>query len=108
MDVFLIDLIYKSFIRYTSKQSSYQNNLKDSLEHFFCRHVTKKNKCVSAQNWDEKWQSALWIESQEDENSSLVPIADFLNGCSNVYDLLLITLPSGQKPEQCLERILNF
>lgn len=35
MDVFLINLIYKSFIRYTSKQSSYQNTLKDSLEHFF-------------------------------------------------------------------------
>lgn len=82
MDVFLINLTHKSFIRYTSKQRNYQNTLKDSLEHFFADTVTKLNKCMSTQNRDEKWQSALWIESQEDKNSSLVSIADLFNDCS--------------------------
>lgn len=100
MDMFLINWIYKSFITYTSKQSSYQNTLKDSLEHFFCRHVTKFNKCVTIQNWDEKWQSALWIESQEDRNSHFVSISDLLNDCSSVYELLLTILASGQKNPQ--------
>lgn len=57
---------------------------------------------MSTQNWDEKWQSTLWIASQEDRNSSLVSIADLFNDSGNVYDLLLTTLPSSQNPEQYL------
>ena len=37
--------------------------------------------------------------SQEDRNSSLISIADLFNDCSNIYDLLLTTLPPGQKKQ---------
>lgn len=83
MDVFLINLTHKSFIRYTSKQRNYQNTLKDSLEQFFfffADIVTKLYVCQL--KTDEKWQRAFWIESQEDKNSSLVSIADLFNDCS--------------------------
>lgn len=35
--------------------------------------------------------------SQEDRNSSLISIADLFDDCSNIYDLLLTTLPPSQK-----------